>query len=114
MSGESLFTTIKNTIEGIKIKIPHIKITLSEITPRMDDHDIEVKATNTLLNQYFQADATVYIARHNNLRDPDFFYDAKHLKQSIIPRFAANIKRALNRAHDMKYGDKNRILSTMV
>ena len=51
MSGESLFTTIKNTIEEIKIKIPHIKITLSEITPRMDEHDIEVKATNLLLSQ---------------------------------------------------------------
>ena len=45
----------------------------------------------------------ISIAWNSNLRNPDFFYDAKHMKDSCIARFAANIKRALNKAYDRQY-----------
>ena len=69
----------------------------------MDKLDLEVKTTNTLLNQYAKWMEDIFIAWNSNLRNPDFFYDAKYMKDSCIARFAANIKRALNKAYDRQY-----------
>ena len=101
--GDELFNDIKSTIEKIKTNYPNIKIIISEITPRMDKLDTAVKATNTLISQYIDRTENIFIAKHGNLRARDFYYDRKHLKESIIPRFAANIKRALNTACGREY-----------
>ena len=101
--GDELFNCIKNTIENLKKKYPNIKVIISEITPRMDKLDAAVKATNTLISQYVDKTENTYIAKHGNLRDRDFYYDQKHLKESIIPRFAANIKRGINTAYGREY-----------
>ena len=69
----------------------------------MDNKDIDVKATNTLLNQYIREKENVFIVWNKNLRDPNFYDDAKHLKQSISARFAANIKRGLNKSYEKEY-----------
>ena len=109
--GDEVFNNMKHTIEKLKTKYPGIKIIISEITPRMDELDIEVKVTNTLLNQYVKRTEDTYITWNSNLRDPDFFYDTKHIKDTCIARFAANIKRGLNKAYDRSYKPGSRIIS---
>lgn len=97
--GDLVFNSIKSIVDKLRGKFPGIKIILSEITPRMDDLDIQVRAVNTLLNQYVNSSDDLYLTFNSNMRDPDFFYDNKHFKESCVARFAANIKRALNKAY---------------
>ena len=100
-SGDEVFAGMTNIIEKLRRKFPGIKIILSEITPRMDMLDLQVKATNTLLNQYVDRNDDLFIAQHSNMRDPDFFIkdDPKHFHANCIARFASNIKKALNLAY---------------
>ena len=89
--GEKLFTIINK----IQAKFPGIKIIVSEVTPRMDGKDTEVKKCNNVINQYAKRREGIYIAAHSNLRDQRFFRDSKHIKETKIAKFAANLKRAL-------------------
>ena len=84
---------------------PGLKVIVGEITPRMDEMDIHVKATNTLLNQFANGMENVFLIKNDNLRPSDFFEegDAKHLRRSCIARFAANIKIALRKAYGIKF-----------
>lgn len=105
---------ITNIVKSLREKYPGIKIILSEITPRMDDLDFQVQEVNTLLNQYIMRSNDIFIVRNGNMRDPDFFIpnDNKHFKQSCIARFAANIKRALNKAYGReRYHTDRKIIS---
>ena len=97
--GNEVFASIKSTVEKVKSLYPQVKVIISEITPRMDDLDTNVKAVNTMLNEFVKWSDDTFITRNSNLRDQDFYYDNKHLKESCIPRFAANIKRALRAAY---------------
>ena len=92
--GEKLFTIINK----IQAKFPGIKIIVSEVTPRMDGKDSEVKKCNNVINQYAKRREGIYIAAHSNLRDQRFFRDNKHIKEIKIAKFAANLKRALRNA----------------
>ena len=80
---------------------PNLKIILSEITPRMDSLDTQVKALNAMLNQFVEKSENLFITLNSNLRNPDFFKypDPKHLRYECIGRFAANIKKALRTAY---------------
>ena len=69
----------------------------------MDDLDDQVKLINHMLNEYVNLSDDTYITRNTNLRDKDFYYDNKHLKESCIARFAANIKRALRAAYGIQH-----------
>ena len=89
--GEKLFTIINK----IQAKFPGIKIIVSEVTPRMDDKDAEVKKCNNVINRYAKLRDGIYIAAHSNLRDQRFFSDSKHIKEIKIAKFAANLKRTL-------------------
>ncbi len=109
-SGVEVFDDIRKTVERIQNEYPHVKVILSEITPRMDDDglDREVKDCNKLLNDYVNVSETIFIARNSNLRDRKFFLpDGKHLKQNSIARFASNIKWALRRAYGIRLSNGN-------
>ena len=82
---------------------------VSEITPRNDNKDNEVIECNKLFNSYASSLGNVFVARHSNLRDDQYtnFYDVKHLKETIIPRFASNIKRALVLAYGGRPWQRN-------
>ena len=86
--GEKLFTIINK----IQAKFPGIKIIVSEVTPRMDGKDSEVKKCNNVINQYAKRREGIYIAAHSNLRDQRFFRDSKHIKEIKIAKFATNLK----------------------
>ena len=43
--------------------------------------------------------AHITIATHSNLRAPDMLYDEKHIRKEKIPKFAANLIRALKSAY---------------
>ena len=100
--GEVVFAGIKHTSERLREKFPHIKIVLSEITPRMDERDDQVKSANTLLQQYVEQHENTFLTRNSNMRNRDFFEDAKHFKESCIARFASNIKNSLCRAYGIE------------
>ena len=102
-SGEEVFDEIRETIEVIRKKHKDIKIILSEITPRNDSKDSEVKKCNNLVEEWIKSETNIYIAKHSNLRDSEWsmFADIKHIHQSAAPKFAANIKRALRAAYNI-------------
>ena len=107
-NGDVVFSNIKDTFGKLKRAYPNIKVILNEITPRMDNLDAQVKATNTLLNQFVDRSESTYITMNSNLRDPDFFYDNKHFREESIGRFAANIKKALRSAYGIQYERQRR------
>ena len=114
-SGNEVFEKLTNIVNSLKEKYPSIKIILSEITPRMDNLDFQVQETNALLNQYIIRNSDIFLVHNGNMRDPDFFMpdDNKHFKQSCIARFAANIKRALNKAYgrEQRYHKERKVIS---
>ena len=96
-----VFQQLVQIINIIRQKFVNTKITLSEITPRMDDRDQEVKKCNILINQFGEENDYIFIARHSNLRDlhGTMFDDDKHITINAVPRFVSNIKRALEKAY---------------
>ena len=98
-----LFTSIRVTVELLRRKFPGIRVILSEITPRNDKLDNQVKEVNYMINAYAKKCDDIFTVIHSNMRNPDFFSDERHFIKSIIPRFASNIKMGLKRA----YGNMN-------
>ena len=82
----------------------NIKVILGELTPRTDERDEEVIICNEMINDFARINKYVYLAKHSNLRDPNntFIHEVKHVKKMRIARFAANLKRALRAAYDIK------------
>ena len=104
--GPGVFHDIKKTVQRIQSEYPNVKVIVSEITPRMDDDDIdkEVRDCNKLLNEFVAASETTFITRNSNLRDRRFFLpDGKHLRLESIAKFASNIKWALRRAYGIRW-----------
>ena len=95
-SGIELFNIFSRLINQLKTKYPGIKIIMCEITPRDDERD-EVLKCNRTMNSYVSSQENIYVSYHPNLRDETFslFRDNKHIKESKIPKFASNIKRAM-------------------
>ena len=111
-SGSAVFNMIDELTRKMWEKYPDLKIILSEITPRKDVKDLEVKLCKRLLHERAQHTPELHIARHSNLRHPNgyFLRDAKHIKSSCIARFAANLKIALRKAYGLernRYRDRN-------
>ena len=102
--GEEVFDELKHFVLKMKDLHPDIKVIVSEITPRMDDRDAEVKIANRLLNDFVRDQQDVFITRNGNLRRRSFFYpgDSKHIRRDCIARFAANIKYSLRAAYGRK------------
>ena len=95
-----VFDEMKLTIDKIRNKY---KIIISEPTPRRDHRDSEVMSCNRLISQYAQSCQDLFIASHENLRDPSWsmFSDNKHILSTKIPRYAANIIKALILAYNI-------------
>ena len=100
---EQVFGEMKMVIDQIRRKIPNAKIIMSEITPRTDDRDIEVQLCNTLLHDYAQQHDDIIVTVHKNLRDATWsmFRDTQHIHEMKVPKFAANIIRALKEAYNI-------------
>ena len=101
---QQVFGEMEVIVNKIRRKYPGIKLIISEITPRNDRRDTEVKQCNKLLWDYARSNQDIFIASHENLRDPTWsmFEDEKHVRHIKIRRFAANIITALKRAYDIK------------
>ena len=108
-NSDAVFDLMKQTVDNIRQKFPGVKIILSEITPRMDERDNEVIDTNTKLNEYVAQHDDLFLTTNSNMRDEDFFVDAKHFNQQCIPRFAKNIKIALGKAFGYKGNQKHTV-----
>ena len=82
---------------------PDNNIVLSEVTPRNDERDGEVKICNDPLIEFSKTKEYIFVAKQKNLRNPEytFFYDAKQVKMNKIARYASNMKIALRKAHSM-------------
>ena len=98
--GRDVFNELKSILEDITKSVPHIKIVLSEITPRNDERDAQVIICNALLKDAFSRSRNVTIAHHNKLRNSEwsFHEDAKHLSRISIGKFAWNLKNAIRSA----------------
>ena len=99
--GKLVFQELCEVIGEIRRKYPGIIIVLSEITPRNDNRDVEVKICNEHLSEWVKDQANIYLAKHSNLRDPEWsmFTDTKHVSEAATARLASNLKRALREAY---------------
>lgn len=72
-------------------------IILSEITPRRNQKDVDVKRCNELRVKKDY----ITLAYHSNLRNDRWSHydDDKHISKYAVAIFAANLKRALRKAH---------------
>ena len=100
MEGEEVHKHFISTIDSIRQRFPHIKILVSELTPRNDDKDPRVVICNRLLEESICAMENVILIKHSNLRDSNWsnFRDSKHIKKESISIYASNIKRGLRMA----------------
>ena len=111
--GEEVAKDITNIVNRLHHLHPHLKIIVSEVTPRKQFRDDQVVECNRQLQRSFHDVAFVTIARHSNLRNDKwtFHRDDKHLTQVSISMFASNLKNALRRClgiqskRNMKGGD---------
>ena len=108
--GSDVAHEILDLLEYIKQNYPNVKIVLSEVTPRNDELDEEVKKCNKLVATSMTNKAGVFFVKQHNLRDSTWslFYDNKHITKNGIRKFAANLKVGLRNAYGIKsrYGDK--------
>ena len=61
----------------------------------------EVIICNRLITEWAKDRVYIHLTKHINLRDPEWsmFHDAKHVDRNAIPRFTANLKKALRSAY---------------
>ena len=80
-----------DNISSITQKYPHITIILSEVTltTRKDDLDEEVQLPNEKCVNSIKVMENVCLLRDDNM---SMSIDNKHIKQTFILRFSANIK----------------------
>ena len=107
MRGAEVHKILLSTINTITRKFPHIKIVVSEITPRNDEKDSEVVICNRMLADSVLMMNNVILIKHDNLRDGNwsYFQDVKHIRKESVHYFAGNIKSALRIAfnNDTRY-----------
>ncbi len=113
---EQVTEHLKVIIAGMRKKFQGVKIIVSEITPRNDEKDADVRRCNELINALYGNQGHITIAPHSNLRDDDWsmYDDAKHITKAAIPRLVSNIKRALRKAYGITTdGSKPRMSSKL-
>ena len=84
---------MKQLLDDVRRRFPGVKLIVSELLPRNDTKDEEATCFNTVLKSYAERYTDITIAIHSNMRDPKFFmfYDAKHIRENNVPRFAKNL-----------------------
>ena len=108
--GQQVADDLYNEVETIRSKAPHVKIILSEVTPRQLTRDNDVVECNKQLRTFSSSDNNVTLAKHSNLRPPDMFRnknDDKHFHESKAGLLASNIKRALRQALGLQDDRRN-------
>ena len=101
---DQVFGELELLLDQIRTKYTNIKFIISEITPRHDDRDEEVKLFNALLVNYAANKNDTTFGFHHNLRDTNWsmFADVKHIHSNKIAKYAANIIRALKKAYSIE------------
>ena len=107
---EQVFDELKQLIDDIRTRFPGVKLIVSELLPRNDSKDSEVLLFNTALKNYAESHDDITLALHHNMRGQDMFYDAKHLKETKVPKFAKNLIRALLSSYNIR--DKSELYPT--
>ena len=99
VDGVEVGKDIVSIVQKLRHAYPHLKIVISEITPRKFHKDDEVQLCNNHLHTHLRNLESVTIARHSNLRNEKwtFHRDDKHFTAISISLFAANIKNALRK-----------------
>ena len=77
-NGKSVADDLQMSLQALTMRAPHVKIILSEVTPRRDGRNNQVSFCNEQLRK-FASSTGVSLARHSNLNSEEFFDDAKHL-----------------------------------
>lgn len=98
--GATVARTLAHIAQKMRKEHPHLKIIVSEVTPRRYYKDDQVKICNEQLENLLKPMDNVTLAFHSNLRTPDwrFYRDDKHIDASAVRKFAANLKTALRKA----------------
>ena len=99
-----VFQDMEILTNEIREKYPGIKFIISEFIQRNDSRNTEVQLFNKLLTDYALNNEDITVARHGNLKDATWsmYRDAKHIKESKVAKFAANLIRALKTAYDIR------------
>ena len=72
---------LKQVLNDVCNRFPGMKLIVSELLPRNDTKDDEVKCFNTVLKSYAGRHTDINIANQHNMRDPQFtmFYNEKQV-----------------------------------
>ena len=99
-SAEEVLLQIQQNVNLLRERFHETKIVISEIPPRTDDRDEEVKKCNVLINGYVDDHDFLLVVNHAKLRTADGrnYRDAKHITNYASPLFVANIKRPMRMA----------------
>ena len=68
MRGSEVHKLLMSTIDTITQRLPHVKIVVSEITPRTDQKDADVIKCNKMLADSILMMENVILIDHSNLR----------------------------------------------
>ena len=100
VDGAEVGKDLVSIVQKLRHIHPHLKIIISEITPRKCFKDDQVVQCNQHLHQHLCNTESVTIARHSNLRNEkwSFHRDDKHFTEISISLFAANMKNALRKS----------------
>ena len=110
--GKSVANNLIDITRKIRQYYPHIKVVVSEVTPRQLYRDKEVQACNSALHSSLEDEDNVTIAEHFNLRNDRWSFhiknDDKHFAQISIGRFAKNLKIAFRKALGLPLFEKRK------
>ena len=113
-TAEEVFHQLQIVVNLLREKDNNPKIIISEVTPRIDEKDEEVKKCNDLIDAYASSYDYIFLAKQSNLRSEDnhMFSDTKHITRYATPVFVSNIKKTLREAYGLPpnpkaYGNKN-------
>ena len=100
--GNTVSKNIVDIVQNLKAKHPHLKVVVSEVTPRQFTRDNEVRICNDALHAALDKAENVTIAKHSNLRNERWSFhvekDDRHFDQGSIGRLAKNLKNAFRKA----------------
>ena len=101
---QQVFGELELMLHGMRTRFPGVKFIISELLPRNDNLDTEVLRFNELLSAYASRYNDVTLAIHKTLRDVSYshFFDAKHVKKEKVPKFAANLIKALLSSYNIR------------
>ena len=89
-------------LNDIRARFPGVKFIINELLPRLDERNDEVGRFNTGLQNLKNNQPDITVASQQNMVDPAFYRDAKHLHESKVPIYAKNIIIAMLKAYGIR------------